>query len=333
MDEPGVVIDLDRHGPPDASGVSRLITRHLIRLLAAVLAMGLVVSAGGSAPLARPPLVEVLAVDLWPIEEVPPPDSRVRADGPASPVVARMVDLASGRTLWTANRHVEFGFAPASDTSPAAVLAIGLDGGIEVRDARSGDVRHRLEWTEGEPVAVLPFDDLVLVMHTGPRLTTYSADLRQRRWQYPLPTDNFYLNGCGPMICERRPTEGYQVVDPATGTIAWSSLDQDLLIESGPHLLEANAQYTRLRSVDPLTGETLVDLSGWRPGSLRSASPPLPLLRRSADGRVSWLAVLEADAAAARVLGSVPFDVSVCQAVVGRIACRDIDELRLWRHR
>ena len=247
--------------------------------------------------------------------------------------VARAVDLDSGRVLWSSPLLTNVGLVEASAGGTSGVLVVTRDGRVEVWDLRTGAVWHRLAWTEGTALSAESAGGLLLVRHTGPGLTAYSADLRQRRWSRPLPDEDTYLGRCGQMLCQEGPA-GNQVVDPGTGATAWQAPDQTSLFPSGGHLVEADEQINANRTVDPRTGRTLIDLAGWRRSTIPEQVGPLLLVRDNPIHGRTLLGILEPDARAVRTLGAVPYVASSCRGVVGRIACRTgPNELRVWRYR
>ncbi|MBF9132018.1 PQQ-binding-like beta-propeller repeat protein [Plantactinospora sp. S1510] len=247
--------------------------------------------------------------------------------------IARAVDLASGRELWATPPLVKVVAIPAAGGRPAAVLAWPPGGGMEVWDLRSGAVLQRFDWTGGVPRNGARIGGVVMVWHsTG--VTAYSADLLQPRWSRPLAegTDP-HLDVCGPLLC-LRDTTGVQVLDPATGAVAWRTTERVYLSSSGIHLVETDDHPRLHRLVEPDTGHTLVDLSPWTETARLDGGSPLLLLRRDSAAVRTWLDIIDPGDTAVRPLESVPYALSSCQVVPGVIACRtQLGETRTWRYR
>ena len=246
-------------------------------------------------------------------------------------VVARAVDLADGRVLWTSPRLDSALLAAHPDDGTASVLVL-VDGRVEWWDARTGQPRHRLDHPRGAVRSVALFGDSVLIQHAGPGLTAYSPDLRRERWTRPLANADSRMVRCGPMICVDNGTSS-PVLDPATGAELWRLPDQDGLYTLGGHLVDFDSYPWIRRVIDPRTGNTLLDLTGWSDAT-RFAQHSLPLLlRRNSSGR-TWLGLLDVPARQVRLLGSVPEAVANCQALPGMLTCRiSQNEIRLWHYR
>jgi hypothetical protein len=284
------------------------------------------------------------------VEDVFPPNSRIDPDNPPPDttvmhmsssggvhreprigMTARAVDLDSGRELWTSPLLTWAVPIPAAGGRPAVVLA-WRDGVVEVRDLRTGVVRQRLDWTGGVPLHADLVGDVLVVWHsTGVR--AYSADLRNRRWDRPLPPGpDPYVGLCGPMLCLGG-TGSVQVLDPATGVTAWRIDGQTFLIPSGSHLIEVDDRSSLRRAVDPRTGGTVADLSDWTEAAGFTDDSPLLLLHRTDAASRTWLDILDRNGTAVRPLDPVPYVLTSCQIVPGVIACRtELGETRVWRY-
>ncbi|MBE1485781.1 outer membrane protein assembly factor BamB family protein [Plantactinospora soyae] len=286
------------------------------------------------------------------VEDLFPPGSRIDAENappgttvmhmsssggvyarPRTGVTGRAVDLGSGRQLWTTPPLTEAIALPAAGDRPTVLLGWPPDGGMEVRDLRTGAVRQRLDWTGGVPRDGGLVGDVAVVWHsTG--VSAYSADLLQPRWNRPSPqgTERFVAT-CRPMLCQQDST-GVLVLDPATGAVAWRRTERLLLWPSDVHLVETDDRPRLHRVVEPRTGRTVVDLSDWTDMAQLDDGSPLLLLRRNGAAVRTWLDILDLGATAVRPLEPVPYALSSCQVVPGMIACRtQLGETRVWRYR
>nr|MDT0657416.1 PQQ-binding-like beta-propeller repeat protein [Micromonospora sp. DSM 115978] len=220
-------------------------------------------------------------------------------------VVARAVDLISGTARWTSPPLRTVG--PAGRDTDDSLLIVTVDGGVETRSARTGALRHRF--------------------------TALPADARP----------------CGGLICA-----GERAHDPLSGVPLWRRRAGTELVRVAGHLVEAvpvggaggtpaggwpAGPADLVRVVEPRTGRTLVDLTGWRADLWRAdlTPRPLPLTRPAGPGR-TWLALLEPGGSGPRRLEPVPYQVANCvawsgpAARAGQVACRaDDGTVRLWR--
>jgi outer membrane protein assembly factor BamB len=259
--------------------------------------------------------------------------------------VATGIGLGSGRVLWRSEPVTNVGHdwftmqadgalpRPTRDASLLVVVVKG--GGVELRDARTGTVRHRFPAVYRDEPPQLR-DGLLLVRHTEREVTVYSTDTYHRQWTRELGDDS-YLNFCGgTLVCDSTPT-GARVIDSATGAPAWNLSLDNYLGQIGEHLVEFDLDSTLrpLRILDPRTGRTLVDLAAWR-GTSSFLSGPGPLLLTSMPKAVgpTWLGVLAPGAATPVTLDPVPYGVVNCQVTLNVIACETSDgDLRIWRYR
>ncbi|GIG91099.1 outer membrane protein assembly factor BamB family protein [Plantactinospora endophytica] len=285
------------------------------------------------------------------VEEVFPPGSRVDPDNPppsgtptyqatwgtgsytAPPVgqTGRVVDLDTGRDLWTSPVLSGISTLRAGPGRPAALLAGYRDGLLELRDPRTGAVRQRLDSGGGVPFyAAMAGDWLMVRFETN--VAVYSADLRQRRWIRATPSEQLRAEACGPMLC-LADGSGTEVVDPATGGTAWRNPEPLRVTPHGGHLVETTEDLTIRRTVDPRTGRSVVDLTGWTEAESPATSGPM-LLRQTGGSARTWVGLLDPEGTAVRSLDPLPFALTSCQAAPRAFACRThLGDMRVWRYR
>ncbi|MEO3928386.1 PQQ-binding-like beta-propeller repeat protein [Micromonosporaceae bacterium B7E4] len=288
------------------------------------------------------------------VEEIFPPGSRVDPDNPppvTTPIyhasrgsgmytapslgeTGRVIDLDTGRDLWTSPLVAGIATVPAAAGRPTALLTGQRDGRLELRDVRTGAVRQRIDPAASPPRYAEVTGDSVLVRFES-HVAVYSADLRQRRWFRAMPADQGSVNVCGPILClTRQDPTGVEALDPLTGDAVWRITDQGWLTQHGIHLVEYGLDGTVRRAVDPHTGRTMLDLTGWTETSGYSSTAPLLLLRRTRSGERTWLGLLDPEGTTVRPLDPLPFVVSSCQVTTGALACRtQFGDLRAWRFR
>ncbi|AVT39650.1 PQQ-binding-like beta-propeller repeat protein [Plantactinospora sp. BB1] len=285
------------------------------------------------------------------VEEVFPPGSRVDPDDPppvgtpihhprwgagmytAAPIgqTVRVLDLDTGRELWTSPLLTGVAAVPAVAGRPAALLTGRPDGRLDLRDPRTGAVRQPLDPVGGPPLYAEPAGDSVLV-RSDSHLAVYSADRWQRRWIRALSTDRGQVGACGSMLClEGR--AGVEVIDPVTGGTAWHDAGQVSLRGHGGHLVEVGGNGAVRRAVDPRSGRTVVDLTGWTRVPTLTEAEPMLLLRHAVDGSRTWVGLLDPEGTAIRPLGPLPYALSSCRWTARLLACRTGDGvIRVWRY-
>lgn len=255
-----------------------------------------------------------------------------RHNAPPIGVTGRAIDLDTGRELWSFPLRAAAMPVPAAGVRPAVVLAAEWGGGIEVRDLRTGVVRQRLDWAATVPQHAEVAGGFLVLRH-GSEVTGYSADLLQRRWTRPAPVTDLGIDACGPMLCMENGT-AIEVVDPATGVTAWRTNDRVWLEPHGSYLIESDEQLGVRRAVDPGTGRTVVDLTGWSEERTSEDDSPLLLLRSNDTTARTWLGIIDPGGTAVRRLDPVPYGLPSCQVAPGVIACQtQLGQVRVWRYR
>ncbi|GAB3965415.1 PQQ-binding-like beta-propeller repeat protein [Plantactinospora veratri] len=280
-----------------------------------------------------------------------PPGSRIDPDRPppvttpihypewgagmytAAPIgqTVRVLDLDTGRDLWTSPLLTGVATVPATAGRPAALLTGHPDGRLELRDPRSGVLRQPLDPVGGPPLYAERAGDSVLVRSES-HLALYSADRWQRRWIRALSTDGPNVGACGSMLCLEGRT-GIEVLDPVTGGTAWRSAGRVSLRGHGVHLVEVGENAALGRAVDPRSGRTVVDLAGWTEVPTPTESAPMLLLRHAGSGGRTWVGLLDPEGTAVRPLGPLPYALSSCRWTARLLACRTGDGvIRVWRY-
>ncbi|MEV0397529.1 PQQ-binding-like beta-propeller repeat protein [Polymorphospora rubra] len=296
-------------------------------------------------PADRPPaVVGVFDPTTALTESAPPPDEprRFQLDPATGTVIAippagmsvRAFDLADGTELWTADL-VRSGVLLAGAATPT-VAVVTMDGGIELRDARTGATRHRRPAEPDRPATgAVGAGGLVLVRDTSPAVNAYAADTLEPAWRTAIRPDEEWTLVCGTRICVRSEVQT-SLLDPMTGVLLGRVALDGHLTSRGGHLIalaslgEGFVDHT----VDPASGQRLVSLSAWPKMADALDDSPAVLSRFAGGPRRLWLAVLDPGANAVRPLGVVPYRSYGCQSSDSHIVCRTrADELRAWRYR
>jgi outer membrane protein assembly factor BamB len=247
------------------------------------------------------------------------------------------VDLRTGARLWSATVPGSVNVFPAPGRE-AAVLVLASDR-LERLDGRSGAVLRQvgLPAAGGASVSGGLADDLVLVDYgdyrSGGREVAYDAGTLARRWERSRPDAQEDPPVCAAVLCSG-PRSALDVIDPATGRVAWRAPGHVDLIDRGEYILEVGADSgTPVRLADPATGAARVELTGWGE-EIFSTGPPL-VLRKAGPGGRSVFAVVRSDRDRLQLLGEGPGALYECAADEAYVICRANrdSKLQIWAYR
>jgi hypothetical protein len=249
----------------------------------------------------------------------------------------RGVDLATGRSLWSAAVPGSAYVVPVpGDASEFVVIATG---GLTARDAGTGAVLRRgALGPGGSDVAYPDVDgDLLLLRHDAPdgssATTAYALDTLRRRWQMTEPPDDGNGSTCTELPC-RQDATGLSVLDPRDGAARWHAGPYVDLIHRGAGALETQAISDRpLRLRDPGTGAVLADLAGWDAVANSAADQALVLLRAEPPDGHTAFGVLPSGGHAVQPVGEADGRVRECASDDRHIACRLDDGIEVWSYR
>ncbi|MFK3980163.1 PQQ-binding-like beta-propeller repeat protein [Micromonospora sp. NPDC050397] len=289
---------------------------------------------------------EIFPADAEPVDTSLPGGSDVLYFAPSGkayavpPVgqVIRLFDLAGGEPLWNSE---PLGIAVASrlpvsgpDGHPVLVVTT-LDHRVELRDARTGAVRHSLPATGTDPPSVQVFGDLLTVRRGSAELTGYDLGSFDVRWTRTLGRPDQRISVCGDRPCLGNDF-GWSLLDPVTGTdVGPRGAPGSTLLQNGGQLVEMDRERAKLiRTIDPATGQTWAELSDWDTMSYSPPDRPVLLVNPTTAAGPTWFALLEPGKPEVRLLGRVPYRAADCQLAGDVIACQDrSDTIRLWRYR
>ncbi|MFY1693608.1 PQQ-binding-like beta-propeller repeat protein [Plantactinospora sp. WMMB782] len=262
---------------------------------------------------------------------------------PPIELVVRGLDLDTGRLRWALPRLDSVRLVETSEGQPPVLLTSSPDGAVEVRDLLSGRANHRLDWPGGELARAQRIGETVVAVAqsgSGQVVTTYSADLRQRRWSRELTGTRDFVERCGPLLCQARDT-GTSALDPATGETRWELPGPLRLLSLGPWLVEMDQRTALRRVFETRTGRTVADLGGWRltdnsawPDEipLRTDQPPL-VFQPNVASEQTWYGMIDSAGPSVRRLGLLPYPTEECVAAQRFMACRVPGaQLRVWRY-
>lgn len=269
----------------------------------------------------------------------------------------RGIDLATGRDLWADPAP---NGAVVRAVPGGRVLVLTGTGAGQLRDGRTGQVRRTATMLPpgAAPGASTTVGGAFVLIYQeagigGRQIAGYAVDTLTRRWARPLAEEDAPRFGaCGSLVCTAGPG-GVVAVHPATGAPVWDAAETDTVIESGGSLVAARWP-DRLAIVDPASGRTLVDLSGYDMELRARDDTALVGVARSEDGDQpaagdqpggtgpaggtgsdggdrSWLAMVGAHTGQIRHLGAIPDRLSDCAAGAASVVCRAPgDRLRVW---
>ncbi|BCJ68866.1 PQQ-binding-like beta-propeller repeat protein [Polymorphospora rubra] len=254
------------------------------------------------------------------------PRFSVQVDG----VSVRAFDLDTGTELWATGPVTAGELLPGE---PPSVAVLTRDGVLEVRDARTGAVRHsRAGAVDGSTGWLRVAGDLVLAQTGSSEVTAYAAGTLETVWRATLPGRGAAY-GCGAVVCVAMAGRSL-LIDAGSGRPLGEVVANGHLDSRGGHLLRLGPREGELdHTVDPYSGRPLVDLSDWPEPVIPGDGSPLVLTRPDRLPDRAWFAVVEAGATRIQVLGPVPQRVSQCQSSGIHIACRTGNGLRVWTYR
>ncbi|MDI1464955.1 PQQ-binding-like beta-propeller repeat protein [Catellatospora sp. KI3] len=250
------------------------------------------------------------------------------------------VDLRTGATLWTVPGTP---FATV-DSERGLVVTVTNDGALAVYDVHGASLLRRGEakFPPGRPMYVAAFQGTVQLAAASAEpdggLGYLDYDLTTMR---PLAREDGTPYRCGRYRCvdrvDRNTVDFFQitVTDPVTRAPLWTleAKSSLLAVTDGFVVLDVGQSSgvrgtDALRLVDPATGRTLVDLTGWLALGAVDGSDGYVLLRDV--GKTTQVAKVVAGAV--RVLGVLPHRAQRCLYRTDRLTCLfDDDQLGIWR--
>lgn len=244
-----------------------------------------------------------------------------------------VADGDTGRVLWS--ERSEDGWRLAF--SEVAVVLLGRDGTLEVRELATGRTRVSFAFPEAEPDSLdVVGDTVVTVSESGARTVVrgYPIDAPTPRWETTVE-----LGGSGEML---RGSQFIQWTDgPATMLTDYRhgvTHTAPARRAGHPWLLDDTIVFMAARDhvrevVDRATGELIADATGWRLVEPSTSAPDHLLLFRTARTGGAELARLDLTTGEMTYPGRAQFTWSGCHSFDGGLACLDRNRLQLWRWR
>src|SRR4051812_9872020 len=237
---------------------------------------------------------------------------------------------------------------------PSTAVLIGVpgpsdDGGrmLLVHDDRTADL-HDLDTGRVLVSAKLPAADygpddpvvaggLLMLRHptaAGMEVSAYDPLTLRRLWT--APAEGVYgIQPCGHLACLTG-ADGLRAVDAATGDERWSRPRWQTIEQRGTMFVAYTSSDASepVGLIDPDTGRTLTDLTGWRMVGGAGAADHLLVTRTVAAGPRTMVAVARPGDPHPLPLADLPAGTGDCQAVPARLVCRSMyGELVVWAYR
>ncbi|RSM70576.1 hypothetical protein DMB66_08825 [Actinoplanes sp. ATCC 53533] len=179
---------------------------------------------------------------------------------------------------------------------------------------------------------------LLVLRHPTPAgrmVSAFDPVTLRHRWSRPAGYA-YEVNPCGPLICLTGP-DGVRALDPDGGAQLWSrpgwrSIEQRgaTFVAFGTPAGEADPAGL----IDPVTGQVLVDLRGWRLVSGTGGEDHLLVTRLVDSGSRTMVAVAAPGGAHPEPLADLPAGTGDCQSVPDRLVCREsTGDLVVWAYR
>ncbi|MEV6812250.1 PQQ-binding-like beta-propeller repeat protein [Micromonospora sp. NPDC051296] len=254
------------------------------------------------------------------------------------PITLAAVELASGRELWSVSSKATLVTYHKREGVIDAIVVSMAAGGVEVLDPETGALRDRLPATSDEAGGyqrAWVVGDLVLVRNSK-GVVAYDIDGMVRRWQTAASSIEWVVP-CGALLCTSNAGGGAHMLDPATGAIRWSIVDDVYVLRADDRRALVSDHRGRpagdVTTIDAGTGRIAADDGTW--DLVREVEyAPYLLGTRPIPKVGAVLARLDPTQAQARRIDMLPGAVGNCQYREDLIACRRQNgDFGLWQLR
>ncbi|WP_127506702.1 PQQ-binding-like beta-propeller repeat protein [Actinoplanes solisilvae] len=250
------------------------------------------------------------------------------------------IDPATGSTNWTVDvpsSAVLLGLHGPGD-SGTRMLLVHDDRTMAVHDLVTGArlATARIPAADYDPANPTVVNGIILLRHPGRpdmEFSAYDPVTLRNLWSQPA-RGSFEVDPCGVLACLTGP-DGMRAIDPATGDVRWTNPDWRGLQQFGNMFVAyGSTENTRpLAVIDPDTGASEVDLTGWRPVSGTVGEDHLLVTRSVDSGGRTMVAFAQPGERQPRLLGPLPDGTGDCQAAPERLVCRSMyGQLVVWAY-
>lgn len=258
-----------------------------------------------------------------------------RVEGPID-----ALDPLTGDTRWTVNvagSGVLLGVPGPADTG-ARMLLVKSDRTMDLHDLDDGRMlaSTTIPAADYGPENPSVAGGVILLRHpstAGMEISAYDPLSLRPLWTRPA-FRSYLIKECGSLACLAG-EDGVHAIDPATGATRWFRPQWKDIDATGTTFIAyaEEADQNPVAVVDPDTGDVRVDLTGWRPVSGPGEGDLLLVTRAVDPGARSMVAVVRPSEREPRLLADLPAGTGDCEAVPGRLACRNMDgELVVWAY-
>jgi outer membrane protein assembly factor BamB len=170
---------------------------------------------------------------------------------------------------------------------------------------------------------------------TGRMVSAFDPVTLLLRWTRPAGYA-FGVSPCGPHVCLTGP-DGVRALEADGGLQRWSRIGWRSVEQRGGALVAfgtPGGETEPVGTIDPDTGNVLVDLRGWRPVAGPGTGDHLLVTRTADSSGRTMVAVAAAGGARPELLADLPAGTGDCQSVPDRLVCREsTGELVVWAYR
>ncbi len=245
----------------------------------------------------------------------------------------RGIDLDTGRVRWTAAPSGSATVDLVPGEQPAVLIT--ASDRLTLHDARTGGLLRETALPRhggAGPSTSDVIGDVALVGYDEAELRAgYDTRTLEPLWTRPARAE-MDPPSCTGLLCAGS-RDATAVLDSRTGRTAWALTSAaDLDLAGGRVLRTDPATGGPVGLLDPATGESLADLSGWA-DTVESFADRTLLLRRDNEGGGQAFGVIRPGRPEVRILGVADLDGEECGGDDRYLVCRDLRGLRIWAYR
>jgi outer membrane protein assembly factor BamB len=251
------------------------------------------------------------------------------------------VDPTTGRTLWTVRMpttSVLLG-VPGLGDDESRMLLVNDDRTMALYDLATGQklVSREVPAADYNPANPVVTGGRILLRHPGnfgAEISAYDPATLKEQWTEPAG-NSYDIQPCGVNACLSG-ADGVRAIDPFTGSTLWQRSGWRKITQYGDLFVAYSDPdgSEPIGAIDPQTGALLAALDGWQPVSGAGEDGGLLLTRVTDAGSRTMVAVAHPGDTQPRLLDALPRGTGECQAAPARLVCRTMyGELVVWAYR